>query len=304
MSFMRVTQGLMITRVLTNLSRQSRRVLDLQNQLATGQTVNSPSDDPIATRLAIDTRTALGQTEQYIANMQAATPLLAETESAISTSMENVERASTLAQQGASETYNQSQLDNIAVEVNQILESLVSSGNHQTNGRYIFGGTRTTSQPFVVTRNAAGEITGVSYAGNDQHTQVAISDGVQINTNETGKDVFLSKQDVFQTMIELRDSLRSGDRATIRNATMGKLEDIGQQFLQSESRVGSIENRIERTTDDLGNFSVEYESLLSDTIDADYAETVISLNAQSNAYEAALNAAARVIQPSLLDFIN
>jgi flagellar hook-associated protein 3 FlgL len=48
---------------------------------------------------------------------------------------------------------------------------------------------------------------------------------------------------------------------------------------------------------------VQLKQVLSDNIDADYAETVLNLNAQTNAYQTALNAAARVIQPSLLDFM-
>jgi len=48
---------------------------------------------------------------------------------------------------------------------------------------------------------------------------------------------------------------------------------------------------------------IQYQKLLSDTLDADFGDVVVKLNAQSNAYQAALNAAARVIQPSLLDYV-
>jgi len=43
--------------------------------------------------------------------------------------------------------------------------------------------------------------------------------------------------------------------------------------------------------------------VISDNIDADFAEVALNLNAQTNAFQAALNAGSRVIQPSLLDFI-
>jgi flagellin-like hook-associated protein FlgL len=48
----------------------------------------------------------------------------------------------------------------------------------------------------------------------------------------------------------------------------------------------------------------QLKEALSDNIDADYAEIVINLNAQSNAYTAALQAAGSIIQQSLLDFIS
>lgn len=303
MSTLRVTSSLMVHRVLRNLSRQTNRILSLQEQLATGLRVNAPSDDPMATRLAIDTRAAIGSGEQYEANIQSATPLLAETESTVSTALEYLSRVSQLAQQGSNGTYNQAQRDSIAIEVNQLLEGLVATANHETNGRYIFAGTRTQTVPFEVARNAAGEITAVTYQGNDERTEVAVADGVRVYTNETGSDVFQAGQDVFQILIGIRDNLRAGNTEAIRTTNLTEVADATQQLLRSQARIGAVQNRLERASADIEEFIFQYKSLLSDTIEGDYADTLINLNAQSNAYQAALNAAARVIQPSLLDFV-
>lgn len=303
MSTLRVTPGLMVNRVLRNLSRQTARILSLQEQLATGLRVNAPSDDPMATRLAIDTRTAIGKSEQYLANIRSSTPLLAETEASIATALEYLNRASDLAQQGANGTYNQSQLDTLAVEINQILEGLLSTANHVTNDRYIFAGTRTQTPPFEAARNAAGEITAVTYRGNDDRIEIAIDEGVRVAVNETGADVFLASQDVFQLLIDIRDNLRSGNTDDIRNTQLPRIAVGRDQFLRATARLGAVGNRLERASTDIEGFIVEYRRLMSDTVEADYADTLISLNAQNNAYQAALNTAARAIQPSLLDFI-
>ena len=53
MGAVRTTQRLLIDRVLNNLTLQQRRILALQEQLATGQIVNRPSDDTLATRRAV-----------------------------------------------------------------------------------------------------------------------------------------------------------------------------------------------------------------------------------------------------------
>ena len=42
---------------------------------------------------------------------------------------------------------------------------------------------------------------------------------------------------------------------------------------------------------------------LSDTEDADIAKTLIDLNSQSAAYQAALKAGANIVQTSLMDFL-
>lgn len=51
------------------------------------------------------------------------------------------------------------------------------------------------------------------------------------------------------------------------------------------------------------DFMLALEEQLSNKVDADYAETILDFNTQQNAFQSALNAAARVIQNSLLDFI-
>jgi flagellar hook-associated protein 3 FlgL len=158
--------------------------------------------------------------------------------------------------------------------------------------------------PFVATRDASGNITAVAYEGNDERIQVAISDGITVDANEPGSAVFLSEQDLFQVLIEVRDSLYAGNQAAVQNQLLADLGQGMDQLLTSMARVGAIQNRLERSSDDMQEFGVQLQTALSDTIDADYAETIMNLNAQSNAFQAALNAGARVIQPSLLDFVS
>ena len=205
--------------------------------------------------------------------------------------------------QGANGTYAQSQLDQMAIEINQLLEGVLDQANHETSGRYVFAGTHTLALPFEATRNAQGEITAVTYVGNDENIKIAISDGVNVIVNETGTDVFLTNQDIFQLLIDIRDDLRAGDQNSLRTLRLEELEVAQDQILISLARIGAIQNRIERAGANMEEFIVQLQKVLSDAIDADYAETVIHLNAQSNAFQAALDAAARVIQPSLLDFV-
>jgi flagellar hook-associated protein 3 FlgL len=115
--------------------------------------------------------------------------------------------------------------------------------------------------------------------------------------------VFQSSQDIFQTLIGIRDDLLAGDQSSLQNARLTELDVAREQFSQAQSRVGAVQNRLDRTELEIEDFQVQLQELLSDSIDADFAEVLINLNAQSNAFQAALSAAARAIQPSLLDFI-
>jgi flagellar hook-associated protein 3 FlgL len=300
---MRVTQGLMVNRVLANLSRQTRKILTLQDNISSGLRVNRPSDDPLAARLGINLRTAIGRTEQYLSNINQAGPQLEETATAIGSAMEYLHRVNDLTLQGASGTNSQIQRDNIATEMNQILEGLLTTANHQTNGRYIFAGSRTQTPAFEATRNANGEIVAVTYRGNDERTSIAVGEDSTVVAGETGADVFMADHDVFQLIINIRDDLRSGNTAALGDQRITEIKETREQFLQSLARVGAVQNRLEQLSADMEGYVVEYKRVFSENIEADYTETLVNLNAQSNAYQAALNAAARVMQPSLLDFV-
>lgn len=302
----RVTQRILVDRVLQNITDQQRDILELQTQLATGLKVNSLSDDPLAARRAVNAQTEIRKNDQYLVNISNTSSALLESETSILTVVDLVQRARDLALQGSNSTNQQEQRDQIANEVNQLLESLLVEGNHITNGRYIFGGTRTNNAPFVETRNVDGEIASVVYEGNDENFQVEISEGVRVNANETGADVFTSTSassvDIFQVFIDLRDDLRAGNVGNLETglSNLGAAED---QLLLSTARVGGLQNRFDEVDANLRNASQQLQRVISDNIDADFAEVTLNLNAQSNAFEAALNAGARVIQPSLLSFI-
>ena len=303
MGVLRITSGILVQRVLNNIQNQSRRILDLQTQLSTGQRVNSPSDDPIDARRAINTRATIAKNDQYLSNITSAGPRLEETVTSIQTMADNLLRTRELTLQGANGTNDQTALDALAEEINQILEAAVNTANHQTGNLYIFGGTRTSTQPFATTRNLNGEITAVTYEGNTGHIEIAVSDGQVVTANEPGSQVFQGAQDIFQTLIDIRDNLRAGDQAGLQNARLTELETERQQLSQAQARVGAVQNRLDRTTQEIEDFQLQLQEVLSDSIDADFADVIINLNAQSNAFQAALNAGARVIQPSLLDFL-
>ena len=303
MSIMRVTQGLMVTRALNNLNYQTRRLLELQEQLATGLRVNAPSDDPLAARRAIDIRQTMSREDQYLGNISGANLQLLESVTAILSVVESLQRANEIALQGSNGTMDQAQRDQLAVEANQLLESVLMEANHQTNGRYVFGGTRTLSAPYVPTRNPQGEITSVAYAGNLEQISVGVADGVSVVVNETGQSAFQSTQDVLQLLIDIRNNLRTSDLPALQQR-LAELKRAQDQALSSVARIGATQNRLERLTSNTEDHMQQLQVALSDAIEADYAETVMNLNAQTNAFQAALSASARVIQQSLLDYVS
>jgi len=306
MGVTRITQRMLVDRSLTDLAYQTRRILTLQEQLSSGLRVNRPSDDPLNARRAIYAQSMIAKNEQYMKNITTIRPYLNEAEASITNTLDVIQRARELAIEGRNSTNAQLQRNQIATEVNQLIESVLSEANHQTSGRYIFGGTVTATAPFQETRGANGEIISVTYQGNDNYINTEIAEGVRITTNQTGREVFLTtgaqSTDILQTLISLRDNLRSANFTGIDQRIQETNYAINQLSL-SLARIGAVSKRLDDTEGKLENANIEFKRVISDSIDADFAEVIVNLNTQTNAYQAALNAASRVIQPSMLDYL-
>ena len=62
-------------------------------------------------------------------------------------------------------------------------------------------------------------------------------------------------------------------------------------------------NRLEMVNSRLEDTEVNYTKLLSDNEDVNMAKVIVELTNQENIYRASLAAGARIIQPSLVDFL-
>jgi flagellar hook-associated protein 3 FlgL len=298
----RITPQILVDTVLADIQNAHRRLAQTQRLLSTGKRINTPSDDPVGTTRAIDLRSTITNTNQFVANVRDASTFASESESALRTVIDNLNRARELTVQGATGTLNQQQRDSIALEVNQILEAVVDLANTESNNRYLFSGTRTRIAPFRAAV-VGGEITAVSYAGNSDRFSVRVSPGVTVPVNEPGSAIFQGTQDAFQTLIDIRDDLRAGDTDSLSNVRLAEFDVVMTELLDGVALFGAKMNRLDLVNQRLEDQHLNLGTHLSEIEDADFIDTTVRLNAQQNALQAALNAGARVLQPSLLDFI-
>jgi len=108
--------------------------------------------------------------------------------------------------------------------------------------------------------------------------------------------------DIIGNLIFLKDALESNNQKSI-NFVIDNLNDGLNHILNQRASIGAKTMRFESTDSRLLDYSLEVTKLLSETEDADIVKLVSDLATQENIYTAALNSAAKIIQPSLLDFM-
>ncbi len=175
---------------LSAINRHTKGLMRLQEQVTTGSVVNRASDDPTSAYQLLGLKTDQRQLQNYIDNLYNISTVLQYT-STVTTSTANTltDLRVNLTQITSGPYFNVEQRERTSLEINDILEEVVSYANSRQQGQYIFSGTNTKTQPFEVTREN-GQITAVTYVGADNHLSAETYGGIEATLYKAGSDVF------------------------------------------------------------------------------------------------------------------
>lgn len=290
----RVTQGMLSRASLNNLQRSLRKTQDLQERLASGKVLNRPSDSPTGLVTAMQTRGSLSRRQQHLRNADNATGWLNTADAALQGASDLLRRVRDLTVQGGNTTVGATARENIAQEVEAIRDGLVEVANTRFAGRLLFAGNADVPAAF----DPAG-----NYQGDNGAVQRTLADGQQIDVNVAGSAVFGSGPgSIFDVLTQIADDLRN-DPANVVNNNLGNLDTGTNTILTALGDIGARTNRIENMQQRATSDELNLRTRLSEAEDVDLPETIMELQLQEVAYQAALSATSRVIQPSLLDFL-
>jgi len=299
----RITHQLIKKSVLDNMQLNLARMDRLQDMLSSGKVLRKPSDDPIKVARVMSHNTALARNEQYQKNIHAANSWIGMTEDALERVNEVLQRSRELATAGANGTMSDSARSAIAMEIDELTNVLVQMGNSSYEGRYIFGGFKTGTVPF--TRDKAlleeGAGTSVLYNGDEGSIIWEVAPSVTIRGNIDGNELFI-KHNIFNSMEKLAQGLLSGDDEAI-NESIGNMTGAIDHILDKRAALGAIVNGLDMTMGKYLAEKINFMGLRSQLEDIDFAEAYMNFAVMENIYRASISSGARIIQPSLLDFL-
>jgi flagellar hook-associated protein 3 FlgL len=295
---MRVTQHTIATNSLANLQTNLGRVSQLQEQMTSGKVINRPSDSPTGTVSALGLRGEIRTTEQYSRNANDAVSWLGTQDTTLTSINDVLQRVRVLTLQGSNDgALGPAAREALATEVKSLRETTRGLANTTFLGRPIFGGTTANTQAFVA--DATGKIL---YQGDGGEVVRRIGADATVRVDTDGQAVFgPNGSSVFDVLDTLADDLVNNPGALAGD--LGALDDATLRVRTALTEVGSRYNRAEAARQAADDRVLTLRATLSGVEDIDLPHTIMDLQMQQMAYQTALGATAKALQPSLMDFL-
>lgn len=324
MSFARVTSKYLVDTTMNNLRINLTRLNDLQTRLSSGKNINVASDDPVGLSRLMNIDESRQKDQRFISNIDAAVSELNTTDSLLSSTTDIIQRARELTIQASNQTNGPDELSAIRQEIQQLLNQVVQVGNTKYGNKYLFGGIATSTPPFNISNPTTNDI---RYQGTfeaepyQRQIEIGVSDVITVNF--PGHTVFgnndlsgaalpggAPNQDgLITTLAGLVTDL---DTAIATPTTANydqirtRIDDLDADLdnvLSYQTQVGALTNRLELTRNRLEDRQIALSSEYGSIQDVDLAATVSDLNFQESVFQTSLATSARVLQPTLLNYL-
>ena len=307
---MRITQRAIAETSLLGLNKNLSAIGKLQEQLTSGRQLNAPSDSPTGVNRAMQVRQDQSATAQQARNISDGRSWLDAADSTVETMLQQARRVRDLTVQGLNGgSMSESSRTAIATEVESLRSSLLGLANQTVNGRPLFGG----PTPGAKAYDDAGVFVGVggSYVdanGDEQPLTVPqnrrVSDREVLRVDITGPEVLgdpLKGKDLLAVVADIATHVTGEPDAL--TADLQALDGAIGRLLTAAADIGARAARLESVEQINSDRQLSLKVQLSEVEEIDLPKTIMELNLQETGYQAALSATAKVIQPSLVDFL-
>ncbi|WP_313125577.1 flagellar hook-associated protein FlgL [Proteiniclasticum ruminis] len=302
---MRITNNTLTGNYLRNLNRNLKAMQKYQNQLSSGKEVSRPSDNPMLVARIMQLDSNVRMNEQYEKNIGDALGWTDTADGALNVVTSTLQRARELIIYGANGTLSDTDRSALKDEVDTLQGQLMQVLNTNYDGRYIFGGQKTTEPPFQIDE-ASGKLT---YSGDSSNIEREISKGVNIAIPTDGSGITvtegtsLGNEDIGSLFRSISEALDSGNTEDLSGKLLGDIDKHLDNTIRFRSKMGAVYNRLESAKERNAAENLSMTELLSKSEDIDLAEKMMEFSTMRTVYQASLQTGAQILQPSLLDYI-
>jgi flagellar hook-associated protein 3 FlgL len=291
-----------------NVNNIQSAVNQAQQEVSTGLNLNQPSDAPDEVSPVLQLLTQIDQNQSANTNLTAVQANVNAAESALSSSVNLLQSASTMAAEATGPSETASTRHAMAQSVQALQQEMVSNSQTQVNGQYVFSGDQSSAPLYQLDLNAPTGVDKLATATNTNLVQ--LPDGSQVSVTLTANSVFddsdntgaPTANNVFAALNGLRVALLNNDTTGITNS-MTALQSASTYMNTQLAQIGSAQSTMSSALTDNQNDNVQLQTQLSSLRDANMAEAVTALTQGQTQLQAALSAQARLPTTSLFDFL-
>jgi flagellar hook-associated protein 3 FlgL len=287
--------------LMNQLSSQSNSIAQLQEQIASGQSLSQPSDNPAAVTQVLALSGQVGQLTSWQTNSDTATSWLSTANSTANSVLESLQSAQTLLLQASNEgAQDATTYEALGNQINGIVSNLLSLANTQFEGRAIFAGTSASPTAYDTAGN---------YLGNADTPSVVIGPGVgagqTVGLSVPGTALFgAGAQNIFTTLTTVANALLSGTPGSGAISTaMTALATNIATAQQASAVLGNSSEEVSNVTATLTNQIANVQASQANLEDVNVATATTQLESETTNYQAALWAAAQSLPDTLVKFL-
>lgn len=330
---MRVTNQMMSKSFLKDLNRNQNYMKRINDQLTSGKEIRRPSDNPFKVARSMQLNSDINANTQYNENIKDTINWLDTTDTALEQLGNSFQRFRELMVSAGNAAYGSDEKRAIKDEMNEKVNEIAQILNTNFDGKYIFGGSKGSTKPIgtdknIITGNNSlhlsgnnGEVLNIDNLDEDVQNQinminkklaVEVSQGVTMDYNVSATDILLFKDkngasiNVMDLLKDITNNVASGnplDGAKITSENLKVMDETVSNLLRIRAEVGAKQNRMESAGSQNEDQNFNLTDILSQTEDIDLAQKNIEAAVAQNVYMASLQVSAKIIQPSLLDFL-
>jgi flagellar hook-associated protein 3 FlgL len=288
---------------LNQVNRISQRMETAQRRIATGLRLGRVSDDPDRIPALLQARADLAAAGQVQANLGRIKAEVDAGERALQSAVQLLERARTLAAQGATATQTPESRAALAAEIGSLLEQLVGLAGTQVEGRFIFSGDADRTVPYTIDLAQSPPVS--AYLGSPGTRLAQHPNGTTFSLGRTAQEIFDSatpETNAFRTLEGLREALLANDEDAVRAALDG-LKLVEDHVNIQLARYGTAQNKIAEANEYAESVRVRLQTLIAETEEADLSAAILELNQAQIQQQAALSARASLPRRTLFDYL-
>lgn len=317
----RITNSMLVSSFLSDMKTNLNNMKTIQSQITSGKEITRPSDDPFKVARSMQLNSAINANKQYNQNIKDTSSYLDTTDTALNQSENVLQRVRELLVAAGNGAYGTEEKLAIQNEISSKISELSQCLNTNYDGSYVFGGSRGTTKPLAddCSYNCDVSAIGTELPKIQKKLSVEISPGVKIAYNVSASDVMdfknesgdsISVKDLLgQIVNHLKGKTDDGTAdnpdaaADITGKDLQGITDSINNLLKIRAQVGANQNRMESAQSKNEDENYNLTDILSSVEDIDITEKIMEYTTAQTVYMASLQTSAKVIQPSLLDYL-